>query len=76
MSLLGWILGWAAAHPVHPLDPPLFTDLHKDILLSGTLTCLVIGRFILLWFSQLLEFPKQVEWQQIQQKPRNPLFPY
>jgi len=25
-----------------------FTDLHKDILLSGTLTCLVIGRFILL----------------------------
>ena len=23
MSLLGWILGWAAAHPVHPLDPPL-----------------------------------------------------
>ena len=25
MSLLGWILGWAAAHPVHPLDPPLET---------------------------------------------------
>ena len=25
-----------------------FTDLHKDILLSGPLTCLVIGRFTLL----------------------------
>ena len=23
MILLGWILGWAAAHPVHPLDTPL-----------------------------------------------------
>ena len=23
MSLLGWILGWVAAHPVHPLDTPL-----------------------------------------------------
>jgi ABC-type bacteriocin/lantibiotic exporter with double-glycine peptidase domain len=46
------------------------------VLLNDLTNRLVLCRYILLWFSQLSEFPKQVEWHQIQTKLENPQHPY
>jgi ABC-type bacteriocin/lantibiotic exporter with double-glycine peptidase domain len=51
-----------------------FTCVHSVMLLNALI--LVIRRFTLLWFSQLLGFHKQVERHQIQQKPKNLQLPY